>query len=77
MPRYDFKCPECGSTEEITASIHAADEIELICHICDTQMKRVYSPVGAIFRGDGWAGGKPPVVPARVVTDDGKLERIQ
>ena len=59
MPTYVYRCTECRSTEEISASIHAADEIELICYVCDTKMKRVYSPVGAIFRGDGWAGGNP------------------
>lgn len=61
MPRYDYRCPECGTTEEVTAGINA-DKPELACHLCHTAMKQVFSAPGLVFKGTGWAGksSKPP-----------------
>jgi len=52
MPRYDYKCPECPQTEEVTHSIYEAPVVT--CPKCITTMKRVISPVPTHFKGEGW-----------------------
>lgn len=54
MPQYEFICEQCGCKGEATFAIN--DEKQLDCILCNTPMKRVFAPVGAIFKGDGWGG---------------------
>lgn len=48
---YDFKCPQCGSFGEVTASIHETPELKCIC---GTQMVKVITAPALTFRGSGW-----------------------
>ena len=50
MPYYDFRCPTCGATREISMSY--GENVHPVC--CDESMERVYSPVGVIFKGSGF-----------------------
>lgn len=50
MPAYDFKCGLCGIVREVTLAY--GEDVHPIC--CDESMEKVYSPVGVIFKGNGF-----------------------
>jgi putative FmdB family regulatory protein len=61
MPRYDYRCPRCGHTEEIT---HAMTDMGIFaCRVCTHPtegpvyyLRRLIRPIaGVVFRGGGWA----------------------
>ena len=51
MATYEFKC--CGMTQEITVSIKEQLP-KPKCAVCNGDMARVYSPIGAVFKGKGF-----------------------
>lgn len=52
MPRYDYRCTECGRGFEVSRPIgHCRDES---CPECDGGAKRVFTPVGVVFKGSGF-----------------------
>lgn len=53
MPRYDYKCLECGTVIEVE---HKADEQpDLVCKKCgSTKFKKLIGRVGVILKGEGW-----------------------
>jgi putative FmdB family regulatory protein len=52
MPRYDFQCIECVETFEVTRPAgQAKDEV---CPTCGGATRRVFSPVGVVFKGSGF-----------------------
>ena len=53
MPRYTYKCNNCGYTEEAEHGIHA--DVTIRCPMDEEVMHRVIFAVGAQFKGDGWA----------------------
>jgi putative FmdB family regulatory protein len=52
MPRYDYRCEPCQDTFEIVRS--AEDRTEVCCPTCGEAAKRVFSPVGVVFKGSGF-----------------------
>jgi putative FmdB family regulatory protein len=54
MPTYEFKCPECGKTEELITSVYTNHS--KFCDLCKIQMDKQFSSPGVIFKGEGWAG---------------------
>lgn len=56
MPLYDFKCEQCGNTFELNLSFENMD-IQY-CEDCEKPLVRVYTPIGAIFKGTGWGKSK-------------------
>ena len=52
MPAYDYRCTECESTFEVTRAI--TDVSDVMCPACGTAAKRVFSPVGVVFKGTGF-----------------------
>lgn len=55
MARYMYYCAECDQHLEVTKPIPNCNDPEL-CTGCGKTMKRLYTPVHAIFRGGGWGG---------------------
>lgn len=51
MPKYDFRCTECGDTTEVTLS--PGSTITESCG-CGGSLKRVFTPVGVVFKGSGF-----------------------
>jgi putative FmdB family regulatory protein len=52
MPRYDFRCPGCDTTFEV---VRPASERDVpSCPDCGQQAKRVFTPVGVVFKGSGF-----------------------
>ncbi len=66
MPTYDYKCTACGHCFE---AVHGFDEKVEDCEVCGLPVRRVFHPVGVIFKGSGFYstdnrskggnGGKP------------------
>lgn len=53
MPTYDFKCDTCGNLVEVKRSIQYAED-PYYCPTCGDQMKKVFSPIPAVFKGGGF-----------------------
>jgi putative FmdB family regulatory protein len=51
VPIYEYRCPRCGHQFEI---MHAVDAEPPKCERCGRAVKRVFTPVGIIFKGSGW-----------------------
>ena len=52
MPIYEYECRDCGQRFERMQSFH--DEPIRVCPHCGGETRRVFHPVGVIFKGSGW-----------------------
>ena len=52
MPAYDYRCTACSKRFEITRS--ASDSADVSCPDCGAPTKRVFTPVGVVFKGSGF-----------------------
>jgi putative FmdB family regulatory protein len=61
MPTYEYACTECGDRTEVVQSIF--DAHLTTCTVCGGQLRKVFSPVGIVFKGSGFyrtdSRGKP------------------
>jgi putative FmdB family regulatory protein len=61
MPTYEYVCTECGDRTEVVQSI--TDPPLATCTVCGGQLRKVFSPVGIVFKGSGFyrtdSRGKP------------------
>jgi putative FmdB family regulatory protein len=52
MPTYEYACTSCG---ERTEAKQGFDDPPLeICEFCGGKLRKVYSPVGIVFKGSGF-----------------------
>jgi len=52
MPVYDYKCRKCDKVFEVEHKI--GDMPMKFCPGCGGELKRVYNPVGVVFKGSGF-----------------------
>jgi len=52
MPTYEYACTECGDRIEVVQSF--ADAQPTICRVCGGRLRKVFSPVGIVFKGSGF-----------------------
>jgi putative FmdB family regulatory protein len=61
MPTYEYACTECGDRTEVVQSI--SDAPLTTCTVCGGTLRKVFSPVGIVFKGSGFyrtdSRGKP------------------
>jgi putative FmdB family regulatory protein len=61
MPTYEYACTECGDRTEVVQSI--VDASLTTCTVCGGRLRKVFSPVGIVFKGSGFyrtdSRGKP------------------
>lgn len=86
MPTYEYKCTECDERFEIEQSIKANTLKTLPGDDHKHQLKKIFSPVGIAFKGDGFyrndARGKksssssagPEKAPTKVNSDGTKVD---
>lgn len=55
MPTYEYSCKECGTYGSVHRT-YKEDDGGMICPKCKVDMSRIFSAVGLVFKGDGWAG---------------------
>lgn len=51
MPTYDYRCTDCDKEFEMT---HGVDDTVESCPDCGGKVRRVFHPVGIIFKGSGF-----------------------
>lgn len=51
MPTYEYKCLEC---DHIFEDFHSANETRDECPRCGGRLRRLFHPVGVIFKGSGF-----------------------
>jgi putative FmdB family regulatory protein len=52
VPTYQYRCTECGVTIDVVQSFH--DDPITECAVCQGTMRKVFSPVGVLFKGSGF-----------------------
>ena len=61
MPTYEYACTECGKHIEVVQSM--SDAPLSTCAICGGRLRKVFSPIGIVFKGSGFyrtdSRGKP------------------
>jgi len=78
MPLYEYRCTKCGHQFEVT---HGVSDTVDRCERCGGPVRKVFSPVGIIFKGSGFhindyrktpapssADAKKPSTPAESTT---------
>lgn len=52
MPTYQYACTSCG--EQVEAVQRFTDDPLTVCSACGGSLRKVYSPVGIVFKGSGF-----------------------
>lgn len=52
MPTYQYACTSCGERLEVVQKF--TDEPLTECPKCDGRLRKVFSPVGVVFKGSGF-----------------------
>lgn len=52
MPRYDYRCPSCGTVLEVEHGMR--EHPEVACPQCGTPMARVLNTSGIVLKGSGF-----------------------
>jgi len=83
MPIYEYECKECGNRFEKMQPI-TADPLKDCPECGRSALRRVFQPVGVIFKGSGWyitdnrksnnSGSKPGDKPASAEKTEAKSE---
>lgn len=51
MPRYEYKCRDCDESFEV---VHGVNDSVDSCRKCGGSVRRVFHPVGIVFKGSGF-----------------------
>ncbi len=57
MPTYEYQCPSCNKSLNVTRSIHD-DDPGYTCEECQVQMIQQIGKLSLNFKGSGWAGSR-------------------
>src|SRR5437868_13060957 len=52
MPTYQYVCTECGEPLEVVQKF--SDDPLTVCPACQGALRKVFSPVGVVFKGSGF-----------------------
>ena len=52
MPTYQYRCTECGNELEVVQKF--TDPALTHCDACHGALRKVYNPVGVVFKGSGF-----------------------
>jgi putative FmdB family regulatory protein len=73
MPTYEYACTECGNRIEVVQSI--SDAPLTTCTVCGGQLRKVFSPVGIVFKGSGFYRTDSRGKPAKADGDSDKAKK--
>ncbi|MFY9890636.1 MAG: FmdB family zinc ribbon protein [Streptosporangiaceae bacterium] len=66
MPTYQYACTECGDRSEVVQRF--TDDPLTVCAACGGKLRKIFSPVGIVFKGSGFyrtdSRNGPSTVPA-------------
>jgi putative FmdB family regulatory protein len=72
MPTYEYACTECGERTEVVQSF--SDPPLTTCPVCGGAVRKVFSPVGIVFKGSGFYRTDSRGKPASPSKGDGKAD---
>ena len=72
MPTYEYACTECGDRTEVVQSI--SDAPLTTCTVCGGPLRKVFSPVGIVFKGSGFYRTDSRGRPSAPAKADGKAD---
>jgi putative FmdB family regulatory protein len=52
LPTYEYACKACGQHIEVVQSM--SDQPLRVCGACGGQLRKVFSPIGIVFKGSGF-----------------------
>jgi putative FmdB family regulatory protein len=52
VPTYEYACTDCGDKSEVVQRF--SDDPLTICTECGGRLRKVFSPVGIVFKGSGF-----------------------
>ena len=52
MPTYQYACTDCGDRSEVVQRF--SDDSLSLCSACGGKLRKVFSPVGIVFKGSGF-----------------------
>jgi putative FmdB family regulatory protein len=52
VPTYEYACTECGDRLEVVQRF--SDDPLTVCEACGGRLRKVFSPVGIVFKGSGF-----------------------
>ena len=52
MPTYQYACTDCAERSEVVQKF--TDEPLVVCTLCGGRLRKVFSPVGIVFKGSGF-----------------------
>ena len=52
MPTYQYACTECGDRSEAVQRF--SDDPLTVCSACGGKLRKIFSPVGIVFKGSGF-----------------------
>src|SRR3954451_9489090 len=52
MPTYQYACTSCGERLEVVQKF--SDDPLTVCPVCSGALRKVFSPVGVVFKGSGF-----------------------
>jgi putative FmdB family regulatory protein len=52
VPTYQYACTECGDQLEVVQKF--SDDPLTVCPACEGRLRKVFSPVGIVFKGSGF-----------------------
>ncbi len=74
MPTYQYACTECGDRSEVVQRF--TDDPLTVCSACGGKLRKIFSPVGIVFKGSGFyrtdSRNGSSTVPAAKDGKDGK-----
>jgi len=68
VPTYQYTCTECG--EPVEAVQKFTDEPLTVCSACGGRLRKVFSPVGIVFKGSGFYRTDSRKGPVSAVSSD-------
>jgi putative FmdB family regulatory protein len=70
MPTYEYACTECGAHVEVVQSM--SDAPLTACAVCGGKLRKVFSPIGIVFKGSGFYRTDSRGKPAKAAGDKGE-----
>ena len=58
MPTYQYACTDCGDKSEVVQRF--TDDPLTVCSLCGGKLRKVFSPVGIVFKGSGLLPDRQP-----------------
>jgi putative FmdB family regulatory protein len=72
VPTYQYACTDCGDRTEVVQKF--TDDALSVCTTCGGKLRKVFSPVGIVFKGSGFyrTDSRNGPVPAEASKDGAK-----